>query len=165
MAGDKKLQVYCTAPQFARVGLEMQRQMTRDICAGPGAVIPATHYANLPGLTPEMAEFIGGCGAGRVYAALSPEGDVQPCVFMPIRLGNVRRERFEDIWLHSPVLRELRNRDNLKGGCGACPYKYVCGGCRARAYGYFGDYLMHDPGCVLSFAGRFASATEAMLRL
>ncbi|MEM0482261.1 MAG: radical SAM protein [Nitrososphaerota archaeon] len=166
MAGKKKLQLYCTSPQFARVGLEMQRQMMREICAGFGPVIPATHYANLPGLTLEMAEFIGGCGAGRVYAALSPEGDVQPCVFMPIKLGNLRRERFEDIWLHSPILNELRDRENLKGGCGACRYKYVCGGCRARAYGYFGDYLMHDPGCVLSLEDKSsitASASEAIM--
>jgi len=147
----KKTQIYSTAPQFARVGLETQKKLMnelRGISSDYSPVIPATHYANLPGLTFETAEFIGGCGAGRVYAALSPEGDVQPCVFMPIKLGNLRKQRFEHIWLHSPVLNKLRNRDKLKGGCSICPYKYVCGGCRARAYGYFGDYLMHDPGCI-----------------
>lgn len=151
MLNNKKPQVYSTAPQFARVGLEMQRQIMHEMCfVDPNfePIIPATHYANLLGLTIEMAEFIGGCGAGRVYAAISPEGDVQPCVFMPIKLGNLRKKRFEDIWLHSPVLEELRNRNNLRGGCASCPYKYVCGGCRARAYGYFSDYLMHDPGCI-----------------
>jgi radical SAM protein with 4Fe4S-binding SPASM domain len=147
----KKTQIYCTAPQFARVGLETQKKLMEELRGASSdfcPVIPATHYANLPGLTIEVAEFIGGCGAGRVYAALSPEGDVQPCVFMPIKLGNLRKQRFEHIWLYSPVLNELRNREKLKGGCSLCPYKYVCGGCRARAYGYFGDYLMHDPGCI-----------------
>lgn len=138
MLSNKKPQVYSTALQFARVGLEIQRQIMHEMCfvdSNLEPIIPATHYANLPGLTIEMAEFIIGCGAGRVYAAISPEGDVQPCVFIPIKLGNLRKNRFEDIWLHSPVLEELRNRNNLRGGCASCPYKYVCGGCRARAYG------------------------------
>ncbi|MEM3394708.1 MAG: radical SAM protein [Nitrososphaerota archaeon] len=151
MINKKKTQIYSTAPQFARVGLEMQRQIINELCLGLSGfqpIIPASHYANLPGLTPALAEFIGGCGAGRVYAAISPEGDVYPCVFMPIKLGSLRKHRFEHIWLYSPVLNELRDRNNLKGGCSICPYKYVCGGCRARAYGYFGDYLMHDPGCI-----------------
>jgi MoaA/NifB/PqqE/SkfB family radical SAM enzyme len=42
----------------------------------------------------------------------------------------------------------LRDRDNLKGRCGHCTYKYICGGCRARAYAYYGDYLAPDPGCI-----------------
>lgn len=151
MVSNKKTQIYSTAPQFARVGLEMQRQIMSELCMARSdfqPVIPASHYANLPGLTKGVAEFIGGCGAGRVYAAISPEGDVQPCVFMPIKLGNLRKHSFEYIWLYSPVLNKLRDRNNLKGGCSLCPYKYVCGGCRARAYGYFKDYLMHDPGCI-----------------
>ncbi|MEM4545258.1 MAG: radical SAM protein [Nitrososphaerota archaeon] len=154
MLQNKKLKIYTTAPQFARVGLEMKEEIMKEICAANltipciEPVIPTTHYANIPGITPEVAEFIGGCGAGRVYAAISPEGDVQPCVFMPIKLGNLRHERFEKIWLNSSVLNELRDRNKLKGGCGICSYKFICGGCRARAYGYFGDYLMPDPGCI-----------------
>lgn len=154
MINKRKMMIYTTAPQFARVGLEMKDKIleqlalmdTTDPSIEP--IVPATHYGNVPGITPETAEFIGGCGAGRVYAALSPEGDVQPCVFMPIKLGNLRSERFEDIWLNSEVLNELRDREKLKGGCGSCSYKYVCGGCRARAYGYYGDFHMPDPGCI-----------------
>jgi len=154
MLQNKKLKIFTTAPQFARVGLEMKEKIMEEICTinltAPCVepVVPTTHYANIPGITPEVAEFIGGCGAGRVYAAISPEGDVQPCVFMPIKLGNLRHEKFEEIWLNSSVLNELRDRKKLKGGCGTCAYKFICGGCRARAYGYFGDYLMPDPGCI-----------------
>ncbi|PUA33037.1 MAG: hypothetical protein B9J98_02920 [Candidatus Terraquivivens tikiterensis] len=154
MLYNKKLKIYTTAPQFARVGLEMREEVVKEVCAlNPTApcikpIIPTTHYANIPGITPEVAEFIGGCGAGRVYAAISPEGDVQPCVFMPIKLGNLRHKKFEEIWLNSSILNDLRDRNKLKDGCGICPYKFVCGGCRARAYGYFGDYLMPDPGCI-----------------
>ncbi len=154
MLQNKKLKIYTTAPQFARVGLEMKGEILKEVCTLNPTVpcvepaIPTTHYTNIPGITPEVAEFIGGCGAGRVYAAISPDGDVQPCVFMPIKLGNLRYKKFEEIWLNSSVLNELRDRSRLKGGCGTCSYKFICGGCRARAYGYFGDYLMSDPGCI-----------------
>jgi len=52
------------------------------------------------------------------------------------------------IRLHSTVLNDLRDREKLMGRFGHCRYKYVCGGCRARAYAYHGDYLMPDPGCI-----------------
>jgi len=67
---------------------------------------------------------------------------------MPIKVGNIREKPFLEIWRTSQVLRDLRDRSRLKGHCGECEYRYVCGGCRARAYGYFGDYDMPDPGCV-----------------
>jgi len=47
-------------------------------------------------------------------------------------------------------LNELRNKNLLEGKCGDCSYRYQCGGCRARAYGYFGDYLAPDPGCIIN---------------
>jgi radical SAM protein with 4Fe4S-binding SPASM domain len=95
-----------------------------------------------------LADFIGGCGAGRFYCAISPEGDVQPCVFMPLVVGSLKTQKFEDIWANSKVLQDLRNREKLKGRCGKCEYKYVCGGCRARAYAYTDDYMKSDPGCI-----------------
>jgi radical SAM protein with 4Fe4S-binding SPASM domain len=95
-----------------------------------------------------LADFIGGCGAGRFYCAISPEGYVQPCVFMPLVVGDLNKEKIEDIWLDSQVLRDLRDRENLKGRCSRCEFKFVCGGCRARAYAYHDDYLMSDPGCI-----------------
>jgi len=62
-------------------------------------------------------------------------------------VGNVREDNLEELWLHNHVFEDLRNKDLLEG-CGNCSYRYVCGGCRARAYNYFGDYLKPDPGCV-----------------
>jgi MoaA/NifB/PqqE/SkfB family radical SAM enzyme len=41
----------------------------------------------------------------------------------------------------------LRNRDLYQENCKSCVFRNPCGGCRARAYGYFGDYLAPDPGC------------------
>ncbi|MGC8969526.1 MAG: SPASM domain-containing protein, partial [Conexivisphaera sp.] len=84
----------------------------------------------------------------RIYAGIQPNGDLIPCVFLPIKVGNLREEAFWDIWTRAPLLRQLRDRGQLKGFCGQCPYKYVCGGCRARAYGYTGDVMGPDPGCI-----------------
>lgn len=135
---NSNISLLSTAPQFARVSL--QREM---------AIIP-THFYNIKrGKTlKDLAEFIGGCGAGRFYISLKPNGDIQPCVFFPLKLGNILEiDDLDEFWQKTKVLEDLRNKDILKG-CGKCEYRYYCGGCRARAYNYFGDYLAPDPGCV-----------------
>lgn len=94
-----------------------------EVCLG--------HFYHSGGVSEEtkaLAEFIGGCGAGRLYCCIEPEGMVQPCVFMPIPLGNVRDRPFLDIWHGSPVLASLRDRSALKGECGNCRNRYICGG-------------------------------------
>ncbi|MEM3736614.1 MAG: radical SAM protein [Candidatus Bathyarchaeia archaeon] len=144
--------IFVTAPQFSRVGIQHSKTLKEKFASQcrNSALIPTTHYGNLPDVTTEVAGYIGGCGAGRVYCGLNPDGVLIPCVFMPIPLGNLRRERFEDLWVNSPILNDLRNRDKLVGRCGRCGYRYICGGCRARAYGYAGNYLYPDPGCIRS---------------
>ena len=54
---------------------------------------------------------------------------------------------FATIWRDSEVFNNLRNFKKLKGKCGACEYKAVCGGCRARAYEATGDYMAEEPLC------------------
>ena len=132
--------VLSTAPQFARVAVEEEA----------GAVPVGHFYAGegLEGKTAALAEFIGGCGAGRIYCCIEPEGTVQPCVFMPIPVGNLRKSPFEEIWHTSETLLHLRSRENLEGNCGACRFRLLCGGCRARAYAYFGSLDAPDPGCI-----------------
>jgi radical SAM protein with 4Fe4S-binding SPASM domain len=140
-----KIAILTTAPQLARVALQSE-------CWSPQGdmMVPFAHMeaAKISKRAKALADFIGGCGAGRFYCAISPEGNIQPCVFLPIIVGNLKTEKFEDIWLNSYVFKALRDRAALKGRCGGCEYKFVCGGCRARAYSYFGDYLMSDPGCI-----------------
>ncbi len=89
----------------------------------------------------------GGCMAGTQYCRITPSGDVTPCPYMTVSAGNVREQSFTEIWTSSPVLRDLRDPGRLKGRCGACEYKELCGGCRCRAYAGFGDYLAEDPAC------------------
>jgi len=141
MKGD--LETLSTAPQYSRVCL--QRSLTDQ----DGRLSP-THFASvdLHGQTKHLAEFIGGCGAGRMYCAIQPNGLVTPCVFMPIVIGDLKKDDLLSIWKTSSVLGDLCDRERLKGRCGHCQYKHVCGGCRARAYAYYGDYLAPDPGCI-----------------
>jgi len=86
------------------------------------------------------------CLAGTNFVFVSRTGDVCPCGYLPVVAGNVREESFSKIWESSPVFLDLRERE-LKGKCGRCDYKKVCGGCRARAYAKTGDYLESDPLC------------------
>lgn len=140
----RKINVLSTAPQFARVALQAE--------IGQDKKIVPTHFANpsLSGKLVGLAEFIGGCGCGRFYCAIRPNGNIEPCVFFPLTVGNIKEDDFEDLWINNSVLKDLRNKDMLKGNCGKCNYRYYCGGCRARAYGYTGNYLAPDPGCILN---------------
>lgn len=89
-----------------------------------------------------------GCLAGTHYCIISPKGDVQPCAYLNIPLGNVREVPFSELWQSHPVFKELRTLD-YKGGCGSCKYKKACGGCRARAYFYHDqDYMSEEPWCL-----------------
>jgi radical SAM protein with 4Fe4S-binding SPASM domain len=118
-------------------------------------VLP-THFYNpkLSGQLTQLADFIGGCGAGRFYMCLEPNGDMYPCVFFPheeaMKVGNLFKNDFEQVWRHSELFWRVRDKDKLRENCGSCQYRYTCGGCRARAYNYFKDILAPDPGCILN---------------
>jgi AdoMet-dependent heme synthase len=88
-----------------------------------------------------------GCLGGTGFCFISHRGIVQPCGFLDINCGDITKESFVEIWKNSKIFKELRNFDELKGKCGACEYKKVCGGCRARAYEATGDYLAEEPLC------------------
>lgn len=133
-------EVLTTAPQFSRVCLMNSKGGAMSL-----AHVGAAGFSDKVGA---LAEFIGGCGAGRLYCAIQPNGIVTPCVFMPIEVGDLRTESFIDIWQNSGVMQSLRERRDLKGRCGACSYRNICGGCRARAYAYFNDIKAPDIGCI-----------------
>jgi len=142
-----KTTILTTAPQLARVALQCQGpQGTREVTMSMAHM----QTARVSKKAVPLADFIGGCGAGRLYCSLSPQGDVHPCVFFPVNVGNLKNEKFQDIWLHSKLFKALRDRSNLKGACAACSYKFICGGCRARASAYHDDFLASDPGCILA---------------
>lgn len=164
----KRVNVLSTAPYFARIAQEIEEGKIQDrirslpeLCQlgeelKTGEAIIPTHFYNpkLTGQLRRLADFIGGCGAGRFYISIEPNGDIYPCVFFPheeeVKLGNILQDDFERLWRSHSLLRVLRNKDALKGNCNSCEYRYTCGGCRARAYGYYKDVLAPDPGCILN---------------
>jgi len=85
-----------------------------------------------------------GCLGGTGFCFISHTGIVQPCGFLDLKCGDVKGV----IWNESEEFKTLRNYDRLKGKCGKCEYRKVCGGCRARAYEATGDYLAEEPLCL-----------------
>ena len=96
----------------------------------------------------DMNAMTKGCLAGTGVCFISHEGEVFPCGYLPVIAGDLRQERFIDIWQNSLVFNELRHSENLKGKCGCCEFRNVCMGCRARAFAATGDYLSEEPFCV-----------------
>jgi heme b synthase len=88
-----------------------------------------------------------GCLGGIGFCFISHQGDVQPCGYLEVASGNLRRQSLREIWESSPVFRRLRDFPSYKGRCGRCEYIHVCGGCRARAFAATGDYLTEEPLC------------------
>ena len=91
--------------------------------------------------------FSKGCLAGISYCIISPTGDVQPCAYLDMRLGNVKEQPFDQIWRENEVLQRLRTLE-YQGKCGICDFKERCGGCRARANYYNGDFMAEDTWCL-----------------
>ncbi|MCJ7713327.1 radical SAM protein, partial [Candidatus Bathyarchaeota archaeon] len=134
--------ILTTAPQLARLAIQCQGE-------GKEMAMSMAHMQTIKvsKKAVSLADFIGGCGAGRLYCSLSPKGDVHPCVFLPINVGNIKDKKFQEIWLNSKFFTSLRDRSKLKGPCSVCDFRNICGGCRARANAYHGNSFASDPGC------------------
>ncbi len=95
-----------------------------------------------------------GCLGGTGFCFLSHVGRVQPCGYLEVDCGDVRKTSFQEIWERSPVFLRLRNFKALQGKCGRCEYVRVCGGCRARAYEATGDFMAEEPLCLYEPSNR-----------
>ena len=119
------------APHFKRIAFQ------RD----PGS--PLTRATGYEG---------GGCLAGIHYCRITPEGCVTACPYIPDEAGSMRQRPFWQIWDHSQSFQALRH-PNLKGKCGDCEYRILCGGCRARPLAAGGELMDADPWCSYRPAG------------
>ena len=123
----------------------MRKQQTVDIELKPTCAPQFLRIAAQLGI---KTRFHRGCLAGLSYCIISPLGKVQPCAYLNMELGDVRKTPFDEIWHSSEVLNKLRTLE-YSGGCGVCNFKKVCGGCRARAaYYHKGDYMSEEPWCI-----------------
>lgn len=135
-----KINVISTAPQFAR---------TCVMYAPPDGFFATGHAGRGKGQkTRVLAQYTGGCGAGRCYCCIQPNGFVTPCVYISsVVVGDLRKQSFEEIW-NNELFRVLQDREDRGDHCGVCDYRIYCGGCRARALAYTGDITAGDPGCM-----------------
>lgn len=88
----------------------------------------------------------GVCPVGYSCLTIMHNGVLYPCRRLPVKLGTVQGDGLFKVWYTSPVLRELRKRDNIEQ-CSSCEKNHLCGGCRAAAYASTGNYMSPDPLC------------------
>ncbi|OPZ87376.1 MAG: Antilisterial bacteriocin subtilosin biosynthesis protein AlbA [bacterium ADurb.Bin429] len=121
------------APTYLRI--------MRQVAMRKGYEMPAGHGHGMSAVTR-------GCLAGSGVCFVSRIGEVQPCGYLPLVVGNVREQSLGEIWRNSEVFANLRDVSTLTGKCGACGFRKLCQGCRARAYAKTGDYLDEEPDCI-----------------
>jgi radical SAM protein with 4Fe4S-binding SPASM domain len=139
---ENKITILSTAPQFGRA----------CIMYGPQNGLFATGHVGQGGGTKTrvLARYIGGCGAGRCYCAIQPNGIVTPCVYISdIKIGDLRKKTLSDIW-DCELFAVLSDRSRRGDHCVVCDFRSYCGGCRARSYAYTGDITAGDPGCIFN---------------
>jgi len=86
------------------------------------------------------------------YLFIESTGEVKPCSFAPLVLGNVNDKPLGEIWhdmLNSPLLNRLKDPESRTGYCRGCPYLADCMGCRSRTFALTGDWFASDPVCPL----------------
>jgi len=128
--------------QWARVS-EKYKNKIRLQCHDPRLNFFKKGYAN-------TTLNITGCLAGYTHCYILPDGSVNPCVMLPIAIGNVKEMHLKDIIFQYQAGENFLDREKLKGKCGSCSNKYKCGGCRAVAYAYTSDVFESDPHCWLN---------------
>jgi len=92
------------------------------------------------------ATIIGDVG-GILSYGIKPNGKVMPFPTLRIEIGDLREKPLGEIWRNSETIERLKEREALKGKCGRCEYKFVCGGNRGVAHYYFADMMAEDPRC------------------
>jgi radical SAM protein with 4Fe4S-binding SPASM domain len=120
-------------------GIEKKNELEMKVTCAP-------HYYRIvkeKGDIPKSA----GCLAGKSFMFISHRGEAQPCGYLEMASGNVRKEGVRKVWEESPVFGQLRDLSRYTGKCGGCRYLKICGGCRARARELFGDFLGEEPYC------------------
>ncbi|MCG0238675.1 MAG: radical SAM protein [Firmicutes bacterium] len=98
---------------------------------------------------------------GKGFVFIDHLGNVCPSGFLPLPAGNIREQPLAEIYRNAPLFRDLRNPDLLKGKCGRCEYRSLCGGSRARAWALTGDPLASDPACPYEPEGAPGAAASA----
>ncbi|HEX4005868.1 MAG TPA: radical SAM protein [Acidobacteriaceae bacterium] len=130
--------------------------------AGAAPTLPHGHPGGHPGSHPGGWTSAPGTGSeakaigwatkrvndGRGFVFISHIGKVYPSGFLPIEGGDLHKDTLAHIYQESPIFVKLRDSDQLHGKCGACEFRNICGGSRARAYAVTGDVMAEEPCCI-----------------
>jgi radical SAM protein len=130
------------AQHYRRFLLQRRTEAKRKGDGGAVTTSPGTDTPDGIGRAPR------GINDGKGFVFISHLGEVFPSGFLPVSAGNVRQESLMDLYRHSPLFVALRDSSNLKGKCGICEFREVCGGSRARAYALTGDLFAAEPCCI-----------------
>jgi radical SAM protein with 4Fe4S-binding SPASM domain len=141
--------------QSGRIGVLSTSPQLGKVCLAHAPVeglTAASHAGSGAGLKARvLAKYLGGCGAGRCYNAIEPNGDVTPCVYLPHRvLGNVRQRPLAEIFRQNKFWEITCDRARRLSHCEVCNFKAYCGGCLARSDAYYGVLNAGDPGCLFN---------------
>lgn len=126
------------APQYSRVVL--QRKQAEQ--GGNDVLTAGSHHSLKDGIGRAR-----NVSDGDGFMFVSHTGEIFPSGFLPVSAGNIRTHDLVEVYRHSDLFLKLRDRSNLKGKCGVCNFRPVCGGSRARAYATTGDFLEAEPYC------------------
>lgn len=132
------------APHYRRVVVQRQVEARR---AGARSAAPDPLAG---GVGFSLADGVGrarGVNDGNGFLFVSHRGEIFPSGFLPLSRGNVRTHDLVEVYRNDPLFQRLRDPDALKGKCGVCEYRSICGGSRARAYAMTGDPLEAEPAC------------------
>lgn len=123
----------------------IEAMQVRDSVKGLAISFDDPVMAALPGYEHERA--VPGSTCGKLSLHIGPDGRVTPCGFIPVSIGNILEDNFDDIWLGSPVLKMMRSK-TPRGKCNGCTsYDQCLGGCTARVYAVTGTFDQPDPHC------------------
>lgn len=88
-----------------------------------------------------------GVNDSRGFVFIDHTGEVYPSRFLPVSAGSITQKSLSELYCDSPLFSSLRDGSRLKGKCGRCALRNLCGGSRARAYAVTGDLFAEDPSC------------------
>ena len=145
------------APMYRRVAIERRKA---EVGGRQPVTFQGAGFQYDDGLHRPMK----GVNDGKGFLFISHIGEIMPSGFLPISAGDVREMDVVETYRRAPLFQDLRDATKLKGKCGVCEYREVCGGQRGRAFGVTGDYLEVDPACAYEPAVADASAIVSSRR-
>lgn len=162
LSKESSFRVRTTAAQhYRRVVIQQERQSRGLPADQPSDRLrweaTGAGYAFREGSAPRQQ----GVNDGKGFLFVSHRGEVCPSGFLQLPVGNVRDQSIVGLYRDHPVMRALRDPDQLMGKCGRCAYKAICGGSRARAWALTGNPLGPDPTCLYQ-PGRPAIDDESL---